>query len=395
MIADQSLSTEKFQSEQVSTIALGHAVHDTYSAFLPSFLPLLIERYALSKTEAGLLPFLTQAPSILQPFIGYLGDRIGLRLLLFLGPAVTAIMMSLVGAAPTYPMAMVFLLVVGFSSAGFHAIGPAIAGRLSATRLGLGMSLWMAAGELGRTLGPLIAVAAVQGLGQQRLPWLMVIGVVVSLAVYWNLRDVPAQPQQAPDPLPWHEAWHLLRPVLLPVSLLLMTRALAQVAFSTFLPTFLTEEGATLWLAGGSLTIMEFAGIGGAFLGGSLSDRFGRKSILLIAGIGAAAFTVAFLTTTNLILRLVTLLGLGATMLSMTPILMALIQDHYPEQRALANGAFMAVNFVVGSLAMLGVGWLGDHLGLHTTYWLSAGIMMLGLPIILGLPENHHPRSRQ
>src|SRR5690606_11853980 len=122
---------------------------------------------------------------------GYLGDRIGLRLLLFLGPAVTAIMMSLVGAAPTYPLAMAFLLVVGFSSAGFHAIGPAIAGRLSATRLGLGMSLWMAAGELGRTLGPLIAVAAVQGLGQQRLPWLMVIGVVVSLAVYWNLRDVP------------------------------------------------------------------------------------------------------------------------------------------------------------------------------------------------------------
>jgi FSR family fosmidomycin resistance protein-like MFS transporter len=394
MIADQSLTTEKFQSERVSTIALGHAVHDTYTAFLPSFLPLLIERYALSKTEASLLPFLTQAPSIFQPFIGYLGDRVGLRLLLFLGPAVTAIMMSLVGAAPTYSLAVVFLVIVGFSSAGFHAIGPAIAGRFSASRLGLGMSLWMAAGELGRTLGPLIAVAAIQGLGPQRLPWLMVIGILVSLAVYWNLRDVPAQPQQAPDPLPWREAWHLLRPVLLPVSALLITRALAQVAFSTFLPTFLTEEGASLWLAGGSLTIMEFAGIGGAFLGGSLSDRLGRKSVLIVAGIGAAIFTVAFLATTDLTLRLITLLGLGATMLSVTPILMALIQDHYPEQRALANGAFMAVNFVVGSLAMLGVGWLGDHLGLHTTYWLSAGFMILGLPIILALPENHHPRSR-
>jgi len=139
---------------------------------------------------------------------------------------------------------------------------------------------------------------------------------------------------------------------------------------------------------------MEFAGIGGAFLGGSLSDRLGRKSVLIVAGIGAAIFTVAFLATTDLTLRLITLLGLGATMLSVTPILMALIQDHYPEQRALANGAFMAVNFVVGSLAMLGVGWLGDHLGLHATYWLSVGIMILGLPIILALPENHHPRSR-
>jgi len=389
MITDQSLNAERFQSERVSTIALGHAVHDTYSAFLPSLLPLLIQRYALSKTEAGVLSFLTQAPSILQPFIGYLGDRVGLRLLLFLGPAITAAMMSLVGVAPTYPTAMILLLVVGLSSAGFHAIGPAIAGRLSAHRLGLGMSLWMAAGELGRTLGPLIVVIAIEGLGIERLPWLMSIGILVSLAVYWSLRDVPAQPAQPPDPIPWKQAWALLRPVLIPVSALLITRALAQVAFSTFLPTFLTEEGATLWLAGGSLTIMEFAGIGGAFLGGSLSDRLGRKPVLIAAGLGTATFAFAFLATSQLVLRLVTLLGLGATMLSMTPILMALIQDHYPEQRALANGAFMAVNFVVGSFAMLGVGWLSDNLGLHNAFLLSAGILTLGLPIILALPDGH------
>jgi len=384
--ASRDLEDERFQSNRVTAIAIGHAVHDTYSAFLPSLLPLLIQRFALSKTEAGFLSFLTQAPSILQPWIGYLGDRVGLRALLFLGPALTAAMMSLVSIAPTYPSTALLLFIVGLSAAGFHAIGPALAGRLSARRLGLGMSLWMAAGELGRTLGPVIVVTAIQLIGLQRMPWLMLVGIAAALAVYWSLRGVPTQPQQVPEALSLPKMWRLLRRVLLPVSGIILSRALAQIAFSTFLPTFLTEEGASLWLAGGSLTLLEFAGVIGALLGGALSDRLGRKPVLGAAGLAASLSMFLFLGTNALWLRILALLSLGFTLLSMTPILMAITQEHHPEHRALANGAFMAVNFVVGSLAMVGMGWLSDRLGLHTAYSISAFIFLAGLPLILTLP---------
>ena len=57
----------------VATIAAGHAVHDTFTAFLPPLLPVLINNFLLSKTEAGLLSVFMQAPSLLQQFCGVLG----------------------------------------------------------------------------------------------------------------------------------------------------------------------------------------------------------------------------------------------------------------------------------------------------------------------------------
>lgn len=69
-------------------VALGHALHDSFIAFLSPLLPLLIVNLALSKTEAGLLRVCLQAPSLLQPVIGYAADRVDLRYLGIVAPAV-------------------------------------------------------------------------------------------------------------------------------------------------------------------------------------------------------------------------------------------------------------------------------------------------------------------
>jgi len=67
----------QFQAGHVLTVSAGHAVHDTYTAFLPSLLPVFIANLSLSNTEAGLLTVFMQGPSLVQPLIGHLADRIG------------------------------------------------------------------------------------------------------------------------------------------------------------------------------------------------------------------------------------------------------------------------------------------------------------------------------
>ena len=176
--ASQPEEAEQFQTDRVVTISAGHAVHDTYTAFLPPLLPAFIESMSLSKAEAGLLTVFLQAPSLLQPVIGYLADRVSLRYVVILTPAVTATAMSLLGIAPGYAVLAMLLMVVGLSSATLHAVAPVIAGRLSGTRLGRGMGFWMVGGELGRTLGPLI-IAAYFFFWPDDLshtPWLMIGG---------------------------------------------------------------------------------------------------------------------------------------------------------------------------------------------------------------------------
>jgi FSR family fosmidomycin resistance protein-like MFS transporter len=173
--------------------------------------------------------------------------------------------MSLLGIAPRYAMLALLLMVTGLSSAVLHAVAPVIAGRLSGKNLGRGMGIWMVGGELGRTLGPL-AIAAYFGLQPDTLaytPWLMIGGWLTSLLLFLRLRDVEGRPPNAGQGLPWRQALRVMGPLLAPLIGIIVVRAFMSSALTTYLPTFLVEEGAELWLAGISLSVLEAAGVVG------------------------------------------------------------------------------------------------------------------------------------
>jgi FSR family fosmidomycin resistance protein-like MFS transporter len=378
---------EPFQTGRVLTISGAHAVHDTYTGFLSPLLPAFIESLALSKTEAGLLTVFNQGPSLLQPFIGHLADRVSLRYMVILAPGVSATAMSLLGVAPGYAVMALLLMVAGLSSAALHSVAPVMAGRLSGTRLGRGMGFWMVGGELGRTLGPLVIAGyfMVRPDSLASMPWLMAGGWVASVLLYVMLRDVPGRPPDAGQGLPWRQALKIMGPVLLPVVGIIFARSFMSAALTTYLPVFLTGEGAKLWFAGISLSVLEAAGVVGALLGGALSDRIGRRAALFISLATTPALMFAFLVTSGWV-RFPLLLVLGLTSLSVTPVIMALVQETFPENRALANGIYMALSFGIRSSVVVLVGGIGDLWGMRPAFMVSAVIPLLGLPFLLLLP---------
>ncbi len=151
----------RFQADQVAAIAAGHFTHDTYSAFLAPLLPLIQRQLELSYALAGGLAIFTQLPSLLNPFIGYLADRVSVRYFVIFAPAITATIFSSIGLAPTYLILALLLFAGGLSIAAFHAPAPAMIGKVSGPRVGAGMSVFMASGELARAIGPIVAVAGV------------------------------------------------------------------------------------------------------------------------------------------------------------------------------------------------------------------------------------------
>ncbi|MBL7183543.1 MAG: MFS transporter [Anaerolineae bacterium] len=382
----EAAEAERFQTDGVLTISAGHAVHDTYTAFLAPLLPAFIANLALSKTEAGILTVFIQGPSLLQPFIGHLADRVSLRYFFILAPTVTAAMMSLLGVATGYGMLALFLMVAGLSSASLHAVGPVMAGNLSGRSLGRGMGFWMVGGELGRTLGPILIVSAVRLLGLGGTPWLMIGGFLASAVLYIRLKDVPTRPANAGQGLPWRQALRSMGPLLVPLVGIIVARSFMTRSLTTYLPTFLSEEGADLWLAGASLSLLEAGGVVGALLGGTMSDRLGRRLVLFISMLTTPFLIFAFLTIDGW-LQFPLLLVMGFTALSVTPVVMALVQESFPENRALANGVYMSFSFILGSVVVVVLGAMGDLFGLRLAFTASAVITLLGLPLILLLPR--------
>ncbi len=386
-------SSDEFHTGLVTTIAGGHAVHDTYTAFLPPLLPDFVETMSLSNAAAGSLAAFLQIPSLFQPFIGHLADRTTLRWIVILGPGMTGTVMSFLGWAPGYFALALMLLVAGVSVAAFHATAPVAVGYLSGNRLGRGMGFWMVGGELGRTLGPLVVVSALAVMSMKSMAFLSLAAIATSVFLYVRLRDVPLRTRGDGEQVPWRTAVRAMRGLMLPLGVLVSLRSMMVMAVTIFLPLYLTEEGASLWLAGAALSIVEAAGIAGAFGGGWISDHVGRRAVMVLGQIAAAIALLAFLATDGWV-QVAILPIIGFSLLAVPPVMMALVQEQFPESRALANGIYLSMNFAIRSIAAIAYGLFGDAFGLSTSMYIAAAAMFVGLPLIWMVTPKAGVRSR-
>ena len=385
-------TTGTFQTGQVLTIAGGHLIHDTFTSFLAPLLPLIIQRLGLSLTLAGALAAIQQLPSLINPFLGLLADRGSLRWFAILAPTVTAVTMSAIGLAPSYTALVILLLVAGVSTALWHVPTPVMIARVSGRQVGQGMSFFMVGGELARTVGPLLAVGAVSWWGLEGIWRLAPLAMAASVVLYWRTREIGSARPVARADGSFAQTWLQLRRVLLPIAGILIARGFMLAALTTFLPTFLASEGASLQQAGGALSILELAGAAGVLTSGTVSDRLGRRGVLAIVLFVAPVLMLAFLAVRGWA-TLPLLMALGFTTLSTNPVMMALVQEYGRDHPATANGLFMAVSFTGQSLVIILVGAMADRWGLRATYQWCALLGFAGIAFVLMLPKRstHQP----
>ena len=219
----------------------------------------------------------------------------------------------------------------------------------------------MVGGELGRTLGPLIVVTAIRFYTFEGIGWLMVFGILASFILFFRLRNVSTRPNGKVSDMSWKDALIKMKPIILPVAGILTAMSLCFGAVATFLPTFLTEEGTGLWLAGASLTMVEAAGVIGALIAGPISDRIGRRNVLLTIVIMAPIFLLLAVFISGWV-RIVFVIIAGFFTISTSPVFMALSQESCPQNRALANGIYNSLSFAIRSLAVILLGAIGDVL---------------------------------
>jgi FSR family fosmidomycin resistance protein-like MFS transporter len=341
---------KSFQTGQVVSLSICHFIHDVYSSFLAPLLPLLIKKLSLSLTEAGFLTTVMQLPALLNPYLGTLADRISVRYFIILAPGITAVSMSLIGMAPSYGVLLILLLIAGFSVAIFHVPAPVMVARLSGSKKGRGMSFFMTGGELARSLGPLAAVGAVSLLGLEGFYPVMLVGILASLWLFLRFKDIPIRTdtgQRTSVLGTWREMRHVLRPLSV---------------------------------------ILFFRGVAGVLTAGFLSDMFGRRRILLISLLGAPASLFLF-TATGGWIGLAALILVGFTLLSTTPVMLALVQEHAGSSPSAANGFFFMISFIARSAVVVVVGFVGDQIGLKSTYFVSAFLGLAAVPFVLKLPR--------
>ena len=381
----------RFRTPEIVLLSAAHFIHDIYASFLSPLLPLLIEKFSMSLARAGTLSAVMQVPALLNPFIGVMADRMSLRILVILAPACTAVPMSLLGVAPSYGVLVLLLLMAGISVAMFHVPAPVMIARLAGRRTGTGMSFFMTGGELARTVGPVAAVGAVSLMGLEGFYPVMLAGIAASLVLFLRFRNVQDGFHHEHGGLSLYTTLRSMRHLLVPLIFILVARSFMHGCMTAFLPTFIKEQSGSIWLGGIGLAVFETAGVAGVLAAGWLSDIIGRRRMLFVSLAGAPAGVLAFVYTAgsgnvSLFFTCAALLLAGFTLLSTTPVMLAMVQEHAGRSPAAANGIYMMTAFIARSSVVVLIGFIGDHAGLNTAYVLSAVAGVAGIPFVFMLP---------
>jgi hypothetical protein len=68
-------------------------------------------------------------------------------------------------------------------------------------------------------------------------------------------------------------------------------------------------------------------------------------------------------------------------------VILALLQELDSDRPAFINSIFMTINFFLGAIGIILVGFLGDTIGLENTYRVSVVLAVLAVPFVLKLKE--------
>ena len=380
--------TKTFQTGNVVIISISHMVHDIYAAFLAPILPLIIEKLGMTYAQAGFLSVIQRAPSLLNPFIGIIADRVSVRYFIIISPLITGVCMSLLGMAPSYTVIGILLFVMGISSTLFHVPAPVMISEVAAGKIGRGMSFYMLGGELARTAGPLVILGAVSLWGLEGTYKLVPFAFAASLVLFIKLKNIKISDKfkKVKKENGARETFVNVLPLFITLGGIIFFRAFMKGALTTFLPTYLHLDGASLWMAGISLSILQAAGAAGTIVAGTLSDRIGRRKMMIIISTASPVLMWLFIISDSFF-ALPILILLGFFLFATGPVMLAVVNNLETDRPAFVNGIYMTLNFSISALTIMLIGLSGDILGFVNTYKFAAVLALCSIPFAFRLSK--------
>jgi FSR family fosmidomycin resistance protein-like MFS transporter len=371
----------KFQTGNVLTISFAHLLHDVYSSFLAPLLPLLIERFGLSYTASGMLSVIQRIPNSFSFLIGLIAEKLAARYFLIFAPALTALCMSLLGIAPGYIVLAILIFVSGISSTLFHVPAPAMIRKISGNKTGLGMSLYMAAGESARTIGPIAITFVVAHWGLEGTYKLMPVGIIASIILYFRFKDIPISRDIKKKERGSFRILFENTNFFLIIAAILFCRGLLKSSLTFYLPTYLIHySGEDLSFSNYMLAVLQLAGVVGALFAGTISDKLGRTKTLKVIFFITPILMIPFMIASKAYLVPILLL-LGFFSIAPTSVFLALVQDIGHEKPAFMNSIFTTISFVIGATTVPIFGLISDIWGMNNAFIVSSIVAFLAFPL--------------
>jgi len=367
-------------------VVISHALNHTYDTLLPILYPAIISEFNLSYGSVGMLAMGYRLFSgVLQIIMGFLGRFVKKKILLGFGMIWQSIANAFTTLSPGFGSMFIARSLAGVGASPQHPTGAAyIAETFPKNRLGRAMGLNLTAAQAGRFITPFIGSLVLMSVGwRATLLAFSIPGLVVGIIFLFVAESKPSgtpTSQFTPAVLVNGMREVLRNRTVLMIMVVEMTMAFRMGA-SDFIPSYLVRAlSMTPAEAGVMFTIFLGSGLFAPYLWGVMSDRFGRRSVLMLAMSAAAVlwFLIPY-GRSNYQLVLI-LIPLGFVCQGVGGIIQAFVGEvTTKENRDLVYGIYFTLAYSVGSLSSVILGYLADSFGFQIGFSYVALVSFSGI----------------
>ena len=382
----------------VSALSGGHGLFHWVDQSLVVMVPEIRDAFNLSEVGIGAIAATERvADGLVSAPAGIATDMHRRRwgLVLAVCMAIFGVGWLVVGAAPVFPVLLIGIALVAVSSSVIHLPAMAALSQLFPRKLGPVLGFHAVGGNIGDVLGPLVTTGLLLGV----LSWRGVISVYarVPLAlvgvVYWafkNIGDAGSPAYATPTLRSQMELTRLLlkNKTLWGINMVSAMRNMTFVSLVWFLPIYFDDElGMSFQARGFHLAMLMLVGMLSTPLLGYLSDRYGRKRVIIPAMVSTGVLTLLLVPFGEGVPLIIILACMSLFLFSDQPILTAAALDI--AGRRVVNttlGVLAFTRIAPSAAAPLIAGWLYRDLGIEAIFYFVAAIFGLSALVMAMIP---------
>ena len=282
-------------------LGLSHMLNDTLQTLIAAIYPLIKQSLTLSFSQIGLITLVFQfSSSVFQPVVGWYTDKKPQPYSLPVGMTSTLCGLFLLAFSNSLGMVLISVTLIGIGSSIFHPEASRLAYLASGGRPGLAQSIFQVGGNVGGSLGPLLAALVIAPFGQRNVAWftvvaLLCIGVMFPIS-RWYKRNLYFLRQRAANKVKEVNARLSHRKIIFSLCILLIlifSKYVYLASINSYYTFYLIHKfGISVQASQFYLFAFLFSVAVGTLIGGPIGDKVGRKYVIWVSILGAAPFTL-------------------------------------------------------------------------------------------------------
>lgn len=373
----------------LGAISVSHLLNDMMQSILLALYPVLKGNFDLSFAQIGVITLAFQfSASLLQPIIGHFTDKRPKPYSLPIGMGFTLLGLLLLSQAWNFGTLVMAAALIGMGSSVFHPESSRVARMASAGRHGLAQSIFQVGGNIGSSIGPLLAALIIVPLGQGSVAWfslaaLLAIMILIGVSRWYSANLTGFRGRSSLNKTENGLTRKQVMTALIVLMVLVFSKYFYLAGLNSYLTFYLMHHfGVSVQNSQYCLFVFLFAVAMGTLIGGPIGDRIGRKRVIQVSIMGAAPFAL-ILPYANLFWTIVLIFVIGIVIASAFSAILVYAQELVPGKTGTISGMFFGLAFGMAGIGAAALGALADATSIEFVYQVCAFLPLLGIVAFL------------